>query len=532
MIHFKKPLLLALLAFVIFISSCSKPGNGTQYIPKDATIVLTVNGNKIGKKIAWASLWSGDLFKDMKLDSAENMGIDMMNTFYAYALPDQRLPASTKLVMIIPLSNTKDWQQFLKKKFSNVTTQDEGGITISSLQDNMVEGRKGNTAIMVMALSSGVSEEATGWLKDEVKKAFTLKKEDNIGNNEKFKELVGKNYDAGIWINQERMSQSIPGTNMGAGGILAGQQRFAKDAYVIGGLNFEKGSIHAEATYYTNPTMSGILQKLTPEKYDDDLLKRLPGGQLAGVLSYHFNPAGISAMIDTMGYSGMINSQLQEQGLTIDGILSAFTGDFAAGISDIKMVTHSYSNEYYGTDNDMQNYTYDEPDGNWLISFKIKDEAALDKLIQLGLQNEILSVKGDHLFLANGVYVSTKDGYGVISSKQETIQSFFASAGNVPALIPSEVKSNPLGIYVDYKQLAPFFKPSDHALPKEKEAMSAAQNFVDNITMYSTRFSSNHSDLKLEATFKNKEENSLLQIIKLVVLFTDAQKESDQVATN
>lgn len=526
---FKHALAGLLIVALAMLASCSKSGTGTQYIPKEATAVLLVNGSKIGKKIAWESLWSGDLFKGSKKEAEkpEDMGIDILNKFYAYVQQDQRISGGVKTVGILPLSDEKKWADFLKKKYPEMTTSKDGDITIAVLEKNMVAGWKNKMAIVAFS-PNGYSDEATTLLTDQVKKSFSLEKDATISKNDKFTQLEKKDYDIGVWVNYERMGQSVSEYGLGAAGMLSAQSRLTKDSYVIGGINFEKGAINGEGIYFINPTMVSIMKKLSPDKIDDDLLKRIPSGQLAGVVSYHFNPEGVKTMIDSLGYTNMLNSQLQEQGLTIDGILNAFTGDIMIAATDVKNEERTYS--YPSYDGDSTRYTSHEPSANWLATFKIKDQAALDKVIQLALQEEALTVKGDHLFEMDGTYLSAKDGYAVITQKQESLQSFYSATGSVPAVIPDEVKKNPMGIFIDFKALAPLFQTSNEDSPKEIAAMANMQKLLDHVMAYSTKVSGDHSEFTFKASFQNKDENSLMQIIKLINQFSEAGK-SDDVAS-
>lgn len=531
------------ITWMALFSACSPSTEGTRYIPKDAIAVMNVNGSKLGTKIAWDLLFSGDWFKKSHHDDKSNekdkigldqSGIDLMSNFYCYALPDQRLQnGSVKIVAIVPLNSRTKWEAFLKDNFSGIAIKNENKISIANLNENMVAGWNGKTAIVAMTPQSrygtnfSSDNAVAGILHQEVLDAFNIDKSENITKNDKFALLQQEHYDVSLWVNYERMTQSMPVGQMGPASMIAGQSSFTKDAYLLAGANFDKGRITGEFKYYPNPSMAGIMKQLIADKYDDDLLKRLPGGQLAAVLSYHINPQGIRSMLDTMGTTAIINDEIQDDGLSVQGLLDIFTGDILCAVTDVKMETKTQS---YTISGETQTYTYKDPSANWMVAFKIKNQPSLDKLIQLGLQNGMISVVGDNLFQVPNtkVLLSEKNGYALITANQDDLNTFYAGNSNAMQSLPDDIKNNPMYLYIDARQLANIYAGPDAGNDPDEAALhNEMKNLLEKIVGYGGKMEGDHSSFRLNIDFTNKSDNSLMQILKLAGKVRKLQDKED-----
>ncbi len=508
---------------LLLISSCSPTSNREKYIPEDAMTVLTVNGSKLGKKIVWEVLFSGDLFKNMKSEDAKKTGIDLMNTFYVYALPDQRLSGKVKIIALVPLRNKGDWVAFMKNNYPGFQEKSEQGFHSAPLQANMVAGWNDKTAVLVFTPEGyGSGDNNTPAILSETLNAtFHIDEKASISGNTKFRMLQQENYDVGLWLNYERMVQSLSQIQMGMAALLSGQAGFAREGYMVSGFNFEQGKISGDLKYFGNPAMLDIMKQMIPERYNDELIQRMLPGKPAAVTSLHFNPQSIKSMLDTMGNTALINDQLAEQGLTIDGILSCFSGDFLFTASD---VTTSLKTETYSYNGHTDTFGKNETSANWMVSFKVKEQAALDKLIQIFINENMLAGKGENLFALEGTntLMSVRDGYAVITGNEQNISHFFSGPGAGRADIPAEVGNNPIGVFIDMKALAPVFESGRSA----SSLQNRTKSLLETIVAYGGKISGDHASIHFDINFQNKGENSLLQIIKAATQVSGTEPKS------
>jgi len=495
------------------LSACNVAADRKKYIPADAIAVVSLNGSKLGKKIAWEVLFSGDLFKNLKSDDIKNTGIDLMNSFYVFALPDQRLTDKLKFVVIIPLNNQKEWAAFLKTKFPGLQETTEDGFQRATLQDNLIAGWNNKTALLVISPGNYGFEESntTAILQETLDATLKMDEKDAVTSNEQFQLLQKDNFDLGFWINYERLSQSMPQNAMGMAAAFTAQSTFTRDAYMTGGINFEKGKISGDFKYYSNPSMQGIMKQLITENHNDDLVKRIPPGKVAAVINYHINPMGIRSMLDTLGTITFLNDALESQGLSIDGILQCFTGDFLFSAADVMsnviLDTFSFNGQ-------TDTFTRKETSANWMLSFKVADQQAMERLLQKFIDEEIIIQETENLYSIKGsqTLLALSDGYAVLTAKEQNIRHFFSGPGAPRADIPAEVIYNPMGIFIDWTAMSPVLDSRFGSL----SASGKMQALPTNMVFYGGAMKNDFAEMHMDINFSQKEENSLFQIIRAI----------------
>ncbi|MFA6056929.1 MAG: DUF4836 family protein [Taibaiella sp.] len=528
-----------IVCMLFLFSSCSKPSENSRYISKDAIGVLSINTSELVKKVAWSALSGSPIFKDITGKAGgdstsfdiEKTGIDIA-TFFAYALPDQRLASKSKFMVIIPLKDAAKFQAFVKEKFPKAKIETKDNLTFAVLNENTTIGWDKKTAIAAAASPKTQwsddgqplpSADNTTILMEEVQKTFALKEDQSLAANNKFTDLQKAGHDIGFWLNYEALATSMPQEQIGsAGTILASQKKLLKDAFIAGGVDFEKGKIAGDATYYFNPSVKAIAEAMESKSVNNDLLKRVPGTQMNLMMSYHFNPQGIKAVVDTMGVGPLANAALKEYGLTIDDILNAFTGDFLLAVTDFAVSTESKS---YTMNGNAVNYTSPVPTFKASLSFKIKDKAAFDKVMQVAVTNEMLATSAPGVYTFAGVATLASNGeYAAISNDPTVASAFLVSPGNANFNVPAEVKNNPYGFFADIKNSIKSV-PLDLLYGKEDTAVfHDARNLLESISAHGGKVKDSQSDFHFEVNFQNKEENSLMQIINFSQKVAEAEK--------
>jgi hypothetical protein len=528
-----------IVCMLFLFSSCSKPSENSRYISKDAIGVLSINTSELVKKVAWSALSGSPIFKDITGkaggDSAsfdiEKTGIDIA-TFFAYALPDQRLASKSRFMVIIPLKDATKFQAFVKEKFPKAKIETKGELTFAVLNENVTIGWDKKTAIAAAATpKTQWSEEGqplpaadnTTILTEEVQKTFALKEDQSLAKNDKFTDLQKAGHDISFWLNYEALANGMPQEQIGsAGAIFASQKKLLKDAFIAGGVDFEKGKIKGDATYYFNPTVKAIADAMESKSVNNDLLKRVPGNQMNLMMSYHFNPQGIKAMVDTMGVGPLANAALKEFNLTIDDILNAFTGDFLLAVTDFAVSTESKS---YTMNGNAVNYTSPVPTFKASLSFKIKDKAAFDKIMQVAVTNQMLTTSAPGVYsFSSFVTLASNGEYAAVSNDPVVASAFLVSPGNANFNVPAEVKNNPYGFFADIKNSIKSV-PLDLLYGKEDTAVfHDARNLLESISAHGGKVKGSQSDFHFEVNFQNKEENSLMQIINFSQKVAEAEK--------
>ncbi|MFT4062308.1 MAG: DUF4836 family protein [Edaphocola sp.] len=519
-----------LLLLAVAWAGCSRNDDQTRYISKNAIGVISLNTERLAKKIVLSSLSGSSLMQQISKylgsDSTnldlEKTGIDPLSTFYAYAVADQRFSGGSRFVIILPLKKADNFNAFLKSKFPSLQATKNGAWVVAAISENAAIGWDEHTAIVVSAGGDYYDNTSNGQsLAAAVAETFNLKKEESLASAENFKEMAENNHDIGYWVNYEVMAATLPQDQMGSpGAILATQKKLVKDAYVIGGVDFEKGKVMGTANYHYNPTMGAILAAFESNNDNDDLLHHIPGRQMNLMLDTHFDPKGVKVLIDSLGQYPLVESALKEYGLSTDKVLAAFTGDFLVSVADFTIKTESRS---YAMGDENYSYTSPTPHFKANMVFKIGDHAAFDQLMQVALQNEILTQAGAGIYkLGEFATLVVKGNYAAVSNDAAVAAAATQNAA-VPANIPSELKEKPTAFYADIKNsIRPL--PLDLLYGKEDTAVFAdGKKLIESITGYSKKPSKKSTEIYFEVKFQNKDENSLMQIINFAQKVADAE---------
>jgi hypothetical protein len=534
-----------IICFSVFLSSCSSTDSNTKYISKDAIGVLSINTTQLAKKVAINAISGSPILQDMLKkagsDTAaldiEKTGIDPLNVFYIYGLADQRLSGRSKFMMIIPLKNAANFKAFIKEKFPEAVFSQKGKLNFVKFNANICMGWDEKTAIASAAtpnydewnsLPSAAPVDMVTIMTEDIEKTFSLDKEQSLANNPKFATLQKENHDISFWLNYEGFMNGMPQEQVGtAGMILASQKNLLKDIYVAGGLDFEKGKIVSDATYYFNPAIKGISEALEPTSINNDLLKRVPGQQMNLMMSYHFNPKGLIKVLETMNVLPLAASGLKEYGLTLDDVTKAFTGDFLLAVTDFSVASESKSYTMNGV---SINQTAPVPSFKASLSFKINDKPSFDKIMQVVVSNELMSNPTPGVYTLSSFATLVTNGEYAAVSNDATVASAFMQPGNSKFDIPSDVKNQPYGFYADIKNSVKSI-PLDLIYGKEDTAVfHDGRLLLESITAYGGKLESDHTKFHFEILFQEKGENSLMQLIKFSQKVAEAEmKQPDSI---
>jgi len=533
------------LCLSFLLSSCSKNSEHTRYISKDAIGVLSINTLELGKKVAWSALSGSPMFQEMTAEAGgdttkfdiDKTGVEPMTTFFAYAVPDQKLNSKSRMMLIIPLKDAKKFAAFVKEKFPEAKFEKKGDLEFAYLNENTSIGWDEKTAIAAVGSPSYKDQydengmikpqaSNTGLLTEAIQKTFALPKDQSLAENDKFKDIMKEAHDISFFLNYEALATSMPQEELGtAGSVMASQKKLLKDAYLTGSIDFEKGKIVGEASYYFNPTMKAIAEAMEVKSVNNDLLGKVPGKQMNLMMSYHFNPQGFRALADTMGMAPLVNMGLKEVGLTFDDVLNAFTGDILLAVTDFAVTTQSKSYAMGGSD---VSYTSPVPSFKASLSFKIKDKVAFDKLMKIAVDEEMaMSTTPGVYTVANYATIATNNEYVVISNEAETANAFLNNTTKSDWKIPGDVTNNPYGFYVDIKNSISAV-PLDLLYGKEDTAVfHDGKKLMESISAYGGKVKGDRSTFHFEAAFQNKDENSLVQLINFSQKVAAAEKKSN-----
>lgn len=550
--------LLAAVTTAVVLSSCSKTPDESRYIPKTAGVVVDLNAKQLTTKLVTNGITMDKLFdaaqtKDTANEmmkawkDAENSGIDLQSHFFA-SFVFQGQPAENKsyISLTASLKDADKFEAYLKKNIANFSLKTQNDfkyiweekqhavigwnksavIYISAVNPNNLEkyapgGSSApdypsdeepitDSAAAVPAALVATEDDAVikNWVA-EVDHLFHLKKDESAGTIEPFAKLLKEDADAGIFVNPEAIYNSGQFTM-----IPANVKKLMEGSFYTGTVNFENGKIVFNGHSYMGKELAAIYKKYGKKEIDMDMLKKYPSQNITGFISYAFDFRMIGDIVKATGMDGMVNLMMGKSGLSMDDVLNAFEGQLTYVASDFA-ITKKESPYFPGE------FT-EKPDAKWIFSLKVGNKDAFNKVMTSPMLKEVFTREGDHYTVVNPMAAATMpamsitEKYVTLGSDSVLLQEYLGGKGHIklPDGIESKVKGSMIGGYVDLEKVTSVL-PEDKVDEDEKVVVKKAKDLLKDVTFVSKADGGDVQHGEAVLTFKNKDQNSLVQLINL-----------------
>ncbi|MFY0253106.1 DUF4836 family protein [Chitinophaga sp. 30R24] len=543
--------LLAAVSMAVILSSCSKTPDQSRYVPKTASIVIDLNAKQLTTKLVTNGITMDKLFNAAEKDTAnevmkawkdaENSGIDLQSHFFA-AVVLQGQPSEKKSYVSITghLKDADKFEAYLKKTVTDFSQQTQNdfkyiwdnreqaviGWTKSTViylhpmdlsnLDRLNPGGSGfpapggsdpNTpadSIMPVALLTK-EDDAKTWVA-EVDHLFHLKKEETATTIEPFAKLLKKDADAGVFVNADAVlnSGTLPL-------VPANVKKLLEGTSYTSTINFENGKVIFDGDTYMGKEVAAIYKKYGKKEINMDMLKQYPSENVVGFISYAFDFHLIGELIKATGMDGLVNIMITgRSGLSMDDILNAFDGELTFVASDFTIEKQEY----------MPGEFTQKPSLKWIFNMKVGNKDAIDKVMSSPMFKEVFTKQGDRYIIVNPMAaailppLSVTDKFVTLGSDSLLLQQYLAGKGNIklPNGVESKVKGTMLGGYIDLEKMTANIPEEGVDTDQVKILHDVKQLFKDFIiTSKADGGDIQHSEAVL--TFKNKDQNSLVQLI-------------------
>lgn len=504
--------LLTILTATILFAACGKKPDHARYIPSNAVTVIGIHSDEIGKKVAWSAITGSELYKKLeeklKMDKdfkamSEESGIKTNSTYYGYYVNTDGRKGD--FFAILPLDNKGKWESFFKKENPEANITDKEGYQLATTNNGMSAGWNDEVVI----LSSTDKAEAFD-------KAFNITEVEPLTNNKHYTAIEKAGHDITIWVNYDQLMNSAmqDRTMQAVMGNLAMSATMWKDASAAIGIDFEDGSIEGVSYYYPSDELSGSMQKMWKQNIDASFVSRLPKDNLNMMMAIKVTPQGVVDMIEKLGLLGIANVQLANQDLTVEEVVESFTGDMVFAINDFRVVDTSYN---MPTDNDgMATKTYQGPTAHYLYAMGIAKKETFSKYIDMGLQAGVIVQQAENTYTisdADSVCMIINDDMLVVSNSYTTATGFVAGTyKSMPFKKGKEVKGTNMYMFADLESITANI-PDSIMSGKDQKAMISFKNLFKTAEINNSNYKNDHFEGNITVKLKNKDENSLLQII-------------------
>jgi Domain of unknown function (DUF4836) len=528
--NLKKMAFAAAASFLIF-TACKKTVNLNDVstaIPKNALSVTSVNVNSLMQKADFESVKNMEFYKDGigKLSNenpalAEIMknptksGIDLTKNIYLTQDLNIRAGRSSNadMTILMSLSNISDFETMLKagkvgniekkdgvnfinlKKEINETNAD--GFTISSNLNSMVAWNE------KMAVLSSNSNENTvdegnpaqgGKGGTSILKYFNTKPEESISKNEMFNKAMSATHDINSFMSFDKYAEEMKG----AAAAMNVDPKALVGNYFTGYGDFEKGQIVSKSEFNINKILVKEWGILFKNNVKTDFSKYINGQNVGFAMTMGLDMKGLKEIINTNQQFKIAAEMAKGRSeFSIDDLCKALDGDMV-------IAANPKGKDWEG-----------------VMGFKIADKAAIQKLLNMLSQKEVILKMSDSEFTFSKSVDMLSKGYvgenGKLRIKDDILfvgsneaVSQMTGNGSVKAEIKEALNKNIFGMYANFNQI---FANSDDMKDPEFTEMMMTINGKNGESVIKTK-DGNANSLKslMKAAnrwyLKNKTENA------------------------
>ncbi len=527
------PVFALLYAVMIAFVACNKPvSQFALYIPKDASLVFTVDTKAVMDKIASSGMTIDsvvNIFTEQNDEHAlrwadiKNSGIDLNQPVYFFSKETNSMQSGSMKSngLIAQVEDAKKLEAFLKKERPDNDVLSGGKYKYISLPDGAIGGWTDKIFIISSVTGGNVSpgsySTGEGTLSQlQLTTLFTQDKSASIASVDAFNDMLAKTGDIHFYTNSS--------VNLAKAGMLGMTKanELLDGGYTEGTINFEKGKMVATTEVHNNKTLADMLGKYPSKEIDKDMLTNYPGPVNAfGIIA--FNPKILVDFLQYLGFDMMANGYTSQMGFTIDDIFNAFSGDVAIMVSPGKEKTsetetpdYKLSAKYYSS---------------FLLNLRIGDKDAFNKVMTGLVKKQLLTKNGDQYQLGthggHGFVIEANGDNFFISSGEGLIKAYEAgnNKSSLPADVDKEISGKSMAMYIDIAALLNN-KAKDSSFDIHlhdgylafNNTRTAAKETFKNFIASTDKGDGKTVSGKLELNFVNTNENSLAGFIKFMAI--------------
>jgi len=453
---------IAVLGLLLTLNSCKKSSSTFSVIPKDTKAVLVVDVKSIYdkadlKNIGDYSFYNtgmkelqnenkdGAEFIETFLDDPAVSGINLLDDIFVYYVKSGS--DDEYVVFALPLQKSEKFEKWLKDLFDKAEedfdVQKNGNYKYITPDDDISIAWNKGAALIVKA--KGYDSD----VEKELETLMTLKKEDQISNNNDFVDFYSDKKDVSFWMDYELLSDIDNDYDYVSKEMNMNFDDMSMSAY----LDFLDGEINLSMK--VDIPDDNPVAKLYDAKFNADILKYAPE-KTFGVLSFALNTDALYDYLKTIPSIGDADEQLENQiGFNLKDIVNSFKGSFFVDISGFEEKEVEYTDYSMDWNENTGEYEYKEtpkiknqmvPQG--IFAFDINDSKVFDSLLksatsagQLTDENGYYSmpVKGTNIYFGfnSDVFVLSLDDEAMEKFKSGGYSDNLASADE-----GSEIKNN------------------------------------------------------------------------------------------
>jgi hypothetical protein len=259
------------------------------------------------------------------------------------------------------------------------------------------------------------------------------------------------------------------------------------------------------------------------DKINEEMIQRLPGKDVDGVIAVNFKPQAIKDLLKELNMDGTANAGLGQLNLTLDDITNAFKGDILFGATDFKMLKDSVDESFNGT---SFKSTKESTLGNFVFAASIGDKDAFNKILNTA-KKLIAQSRGDDTATNLPFSMDNNGTYFVVSNSKDNTSQYLAGANNTKFDFISNINGQPFGAYVNLQSL---IKATGSMIDNDSSSQAiydASLKMWDNIYIKGGSLDGDVSTSTLDVNLVDNSTNSLKQLSEYISKISGIVKQKE-----
>ena len=323
------------LCAVAFFAACGKGnkavGNLVAYAPENAAAVMYISADQIwNQKLDKSKLKALEDFKtvfalspeaEKFFDNPSELGIDLKKGILGYAEFKSKDDVSMGLYM--GMGDVAKLNSLIEKSGSKEMVKTAGDVNYVLFPSPMGNiCLAWNKSLMAIRVGKDVTEEGAKTALNPPAKS--LSDANGLAALNSGKDLV-------FWVNMGQLAKMSPELGAGLAALGLSQSNLEQGNYLSITGDFQKGAAESRMAFSFNDAISKEFGPLFKSKMDFN-----PADYLAGdpvfTTSFAFDFAGVYAMLEKRGVTGLIENQAKSMGVSVKEMMEMLSGDIALGV--------------------------------------------------------------------------------------------------------------------------------------------------------------------------------------------------------
>ncbi len=512
----------------LIATSCKKAvPKQVTFIPKDATMIFSVNARSVAEKLSKSSVNLDSLFNTIFKDSSrsdvakmksavgdlKNAGIDWTSDVYFFLKNKGSVMGGQQntFAAIALMKDAGKFEQYLKKQRPEAAVKKESKYSYATLDNDLTVGWNSDVIILAgnkeynRAPSSSANEASDAHLL--LNTLYEQKESESVASIPEFVDLAKEKSDAAFWTNSSGLLNNVPMLGMTKASDLF------NNSYSATTINFEDGEIVAASKAYSSPALRDILKKYPGQKVNMDMINKYPSSNIDGFMLVSFNPQILIDIVKFSGFDTQVNQYMSEMGFTLDDVAKAFKGEFSFIVSDIAVVTKP--NPYYPQMNTTR------PDAKYLFNAKVGDKASFEKIMNALVAKGMLVKTGDQYMLpqsfpGTSYLINSQDI--IVASDSAVVGQYVAGSGKavLASDVNGKVSGKPFGAYIDVNRILQAFPLDSTFTADEAATMNKAKATFKDIVGSTDNFDGKLVKSSIQLRMVDGKKNSLASLAEFL----------------